>query len=77
MTLPPYHSRAVRMEYERLCQKGLSHKYDHPGIYCIKANNEIIYIGKSTNMMWRVAEHLDGIRKAKTQKYQLIAAIKQ
>lgn len=33
-------------------------KYDCPGIYCIKVNNRILYIGKSTNMRNRLASHL-------------------
>ena len=28
-------------------RKGLSPKYEHPGIYCIKLNDQIVYIGKS------------------------------
>ena len=28
-------------------RKGLSEKYEHPGIYCIKLNSQIVYIGKS------------------------------
>ena len=33
-------------------------KYDCPGIYCIKVNNRILYIGKSSNMRNRLAAHL-------------------
>lgn len=33
-------------------------KYNHSGIYCIKINGEIVYIGKSTNMLKRVANHI-------------------
>ena len=28
-------------------RRGLSGKYEHPGIYCIKLNDQIVYIGKS------------------------------
>lgn len=41
--------------YEWLKRKGLADKYEHAGIYCIKIYSEIVYIGKSTNMLRRVA----------------------
>ena len=33
----------------------LAGKYEHAGIYCIKLDNRIVYIGKSTNMLKRIA----------------------
>lgn len=41
--------------YEWLKRKGLADKYEHAGIYCIKIDAEMVYIGKSTNMLRRVA----------------------
>lgn len=41
--------------YQMLIRKGYSEKYKHAGIYCIKQNGKIIYIGKSTNMLRRIA----------------------
>lgn len=41
--------------YEMLRRRGLSPKYEHPGIYCIKLDGQIVYIGKSENMLVRVA----------------------
>ena len=38
-----------------LRRRGLSPKYEHPGIYCIKLDGQIVYIGKSENMLVRVA----------------------
>lgn len=38
-----------------LKRKGFGEKYDKAGIYCIKIDNDIVYIGKSTNMLRRVA----------------------
>lgn len=38
-----------------LRRRGLSSKYEHPGIYCIKLDGQIVYIGKSENMLVRVA----------------------
>ncbi len=34
-----------------LRRKGLAPKYEHPGIYCIKLDDKIVYIGKSKNML--------------------------
>lgn len=41
--------------YNWLKRKGLAPKYEHAGIYCIKIDDEIVYIGKSKNMLYRVA----------------------
>ena len=41
--------------YAMLRRRGLSPKYEHPGIYCIKLDGQIVYIGKSENMLVRVA----------------------
>ena len=41
--------------YGWLKSKGLAAKYEHAGIYCIKIDDDIVYIGKSTNMLRRVA----------------------
>ncbi len=41
--------------YYWLKRKGLAPKYEHAGIYCIKIDNDIVYIGKSCNMLRRVA----------------------
>ena len=30
-----------------LRRRGLAPKYEHPGIYCIKLDDQIVYIGKS------------------------------
>ena len=35
--------------------KGLAAKYEHAGIYCIKIDTQIVYIGKSANMLRRIA----------------------
>lgn len=41
--------------YNWLKRKGLDKKYEHAGIYCIKIDSQIVYIGKSHNMLKRVA----------------------
>ena len=56
-----------------LKRKGLADKYEKAGIYCIKIDNEIVYIGKSTNMLKRVAQHYVGIQKQSELKYRILA----
>ena len=34
-----------------LKRKGLADKYEKAGIYCIKIDGDIVYIGKSNNML--------------------------
>lgn len=63
--------------YAWLSRKGLAGKYEHAGIYCIKLNDAIVYIGKSTNMLRRVAQHYVGVKKKTEQKYQLLAQMQQ
>ena len=41
--------------YNYLKRKGYDAKYEHAGIYCIKIDDKIVYIGKSSNMLRRVA----------------------
>lgn len=48
--------------YHWLKRKGLAPKYEHAGIYCIKIDDKIVYIGKSKNMLRRIADHYVGIR---------------
>ena len=60
-----------------LRRRGLAPKYEHPGIYCIKVEGQILYIGKSENMLKRVAEHYVGIRIGSEKKYRLLSEIQR
>lgn len=33
-------------------------KYEHAGVYCIKVDEEIVYVGKARDMRTRVASHM-------------------
>lgn len=57
---------------EMLRRKGLAEKYEHPGVYCIKLKGQIVYIGKSKNMLERVAAHYVGINTGSERKYRII-----
>ena len=59
--------------YEWLKRKGYAEKYDHAGIYCIKIDDTIVYIGKSHNMLKRVAQHYAAIKGQKERKYRILA----
>ena len=47
-------------------------KYEHAGIYHISLNNYVIYIGKSRNMLQRIASHIANIKDDKANKYQIM-----
>ena len=60
-----------------LRRRGLADKYEHPGIYCIKLNGQIVYIGKSRNMIVRIAEHYVGIQQSSKCKYRILAEVQR
>ena len=59
--------------YEWLKRKGYAPKYDHAGIYCIKIDDTIDYIGKSHNMLKRVSQHYAAIMGQTEKKYRIFA----
>ena len=59
--------------YNWMKRKGLAEKYEHAGIYCIKIDDKIVYIGKSANMLRRIAQHYAGIQKGTEKKYRIIS----
>ena len=60
--------------YQYLKRKGYAPKYEHAGIYSISIGNQLVYIGKSTNMLLRVAQHYVAIKqKSKEHKYTVLA----
>lgn len=59
--------------YHWLKRKGLAPKYEHAGIYCIKVDDNIVYIGKSMNMLIRVAYHYTEIKRGTEKKYRILA----
>ena len=58
--------------YNWLKRRGFDKKYEHAGIYCIKIDNTIVYIGKSHNMLKRVAQHYTSIQKPEEKKYRIL-----
>ena len=60
-----------------LRRRGYGDKYDHAGIYCIRLGDTLVYIGKSVNMLERVAQHYVGIQYRNAEKYRIIAQLQQ
>ncbi len=48
--MPNYETNMINY----LKRYGYDKKYNYAGIYCIKIDDEIVYIGKSHNMLKRV-----------------------
>lgn len=63
--------------YNYLKRKGLAPKYEHAGIYCIKVDEQIVYIGKSHNMLKRVAQHYVGIKCESELKYRILSEVQR
>lgn len=63
-------------KYQEYCRDPYKvEKYQKPGIYCIKINDIIVYVGKSRNMLQRLADHtleIEGGRTHKTNKYRVL-----
>ena len=59
--------------YRWLQDRGYGDKYEFAGIYCIKIDDTIVYIGKSRNMLKRVSQHYVEIKKQSEAKYRIMA----
>lgn len=59
--------------YNYLKERGYANKYEYKGVYCIKIDQQIVYIGKSVNMLRRIAQHYAGIQNETEKKYQVLS----
>lgn len=60
-------------------EEDLINKYQKQGIYCIKVENMIVYVGKSRNMLERIYNHFTSILNTnltKTKKYVILREIR-
>lgn len=69
-------------QYEKKIIEATGDKYQSPGIYSISVNNHLVYIGKSKNMVNRIANHMYHIdhkdtQDSKAKKYRFLRAIKE
>ena len=63
--------------YNVLLQRGFGPRFQHAGIYKITIDGILVYIGKSTDMLWRLAEHYVAFKVSETHKYRIFAEAKQ
>ena len=63
--------------YHWLQRQGYAPRFEHPGIYRISIRDRIVYIGKSKNMLYRLAEHFVGMKLPKEHKYRILAEAKR
>ena len=57
--------------------KELLDKYEHAGIYSISIDDKLVYIGKSHNMLKRIAQHIVEINRERGKKYIILAENKR
>lgn len=57
-----YSSSVTQPFVAALERKGLAIKYKHAGVYSISIDGHLVYIGKSTDMLVRIAFHLQHIQ---------------
>ena len=69
--------RYVDNIYNKYLQQSWSQKFLNAGIYSISINNKIVYVGKSTNMLYRMAEHWVSMSNPKENKYKVFAEAKR
>lgn len=68
-----YSEEKIEQIVEELKKKpGLKEKYDCAGIYSISIDGILVYIGKSINMLKRLAQHLDAIEHPHNHKYKVL-----
>lgn len=68
---------AKNAEAQRIRNRGFGEKYDRAGIYCIKLNGKVVYVGQSNNMLYRIAEHILKIRLPDEHKYLILNEAKE
>ena len=63
--------------YNKYLQQSWSKRFQCAGIYSIYINNTIVYIGKSNNILYRMAEHWASIMNPTENKYKVLAEAKR
>lgn len=57
---------------EHLKDKSRVQKYKHPGIYSISLNNNLVYIGKARDILYRICSHIVNIPLSESHKYKVL-----
>lgn len=63
--------------YYWMKRNGHAPKYEHAGIYCIKVDEKIVYIGKSGNMLRRIAFHYAHTQMETETKYRILSEVRR
>ena len=63
--------------YAMLKRDGWAEQFEHPGIYEISIDGQTVYVGKSKNMLRRLAQHWVGIKTESERKYRILAEAKR
>lgn len=63
--------------YKKYIEKEWSKKFQCAGIYSISLNGKIVYIGKSKNILYRMAEHWASILRPQANKYKVLSEAKK
>ena len=67
----------VQNVYNKYILQEWSKKFQCSGVYSITVNNKIVYVGKSTNILYRMAEHWCSMGNPKENKYKVLAEAKR
>ncbi len=65
-------------DYERYLELRLQFpQWDQAGIYYITANDKIIYVGESVNLLKRLVSYEKGIKSDNQKKYKILRELKK
>ena len=67
----------VQNIYNKYIEQEWSKKFQCSGVYSINLNNKTVYVGKSNNILYRMAEHWASIGNPKENKYKVLAEAKR
>lgn len=70
-------SKYVDNIYNKYLVQAWSKKFQCSGVYSITVNNKIVYVGKSNNILYRMAEHWASMTNPKENKYKVLAEAKR
>ena len=61
-------------EKQKIINRGYGEKYNHAGVYSIRIDGKLVYIGKATNMLNRLVDHIleIGRNEAREHKYAVL-----
>lgn len=77
MNKETYQNLNIDMYVQQIKDAGVEDKYaNKAGIYAIKVQGQLVYIGKSTNLIVRIASHMKNIQEnteeSKSHKYKIL-----